>query len=92
MMSISQLETCLHDLANAAKTLRDGDTSESTPGEVDGARRNVFTTASKLQTLVAQPADFIQHLAIQVRLNVLLTLRRNASIIDHSSRINFSRA
>ena len=76
MTSSSQLETWSNDLAIAARTLSDhwGDGTVSTPhlaitniapGEADRARRNILTIATRLQTL-AEPAEFIQHLASQV--------------------------
>lgn len=78
MTSLSQLETWSNDLAIAVKTLNDhcrGDGTASTPhlaitnvapGEADRARRNILTIATRLQTLLAEPAEFIQHLARQV--------------------------
>ena len=78
MTSSCQLKTWSNDLAIAAKTLSDhcwGDGTVSTPhlaitnvapGEADRARRNILTIATRLQTLLAEPAEFIQHLASQV--------------------------
>ena len=78
MTSSSQLETWSNDLAIAAKTLSDhcrGDgtaltphlaTTNVAPSEADRARRNILTIATRLQTLLAEPAEFIQHLASQV--------------------------
>lgn len=77
--SLSQLEKYANDLAAAVKTLTDhlrpagaGSTSHlavpsDVPGEVHRARRNVLANAARLQILLAEPADFIQHLASQVR-------------------------
>ncbi|KAL9066490.1 MAG: hypothetical protein Q9161_007553 [Pseudevernia consocians] len=77
MTNSSQLETWSNDLAIAAKTLSDhcrADSSASTPypaftndapDEADGARRNILTIATRLQTLLAEPAEFIRHLASQ---------------------------
>ena len=78
MTSSSQLKTWGNDLAIAAKTLSDhcrADGTASTPhlaitsvapGEANRARRNILTIATRLQTLLAEPAEFIQHLASQV--------------------------
>ena len=78
MTSSSQLETWSNDLAIATKTLSDHCRANGTastldaaftnvaPGEVDRARRNILTIATRLQTLLAKPAEFIQHLASQV--------------------------
>ncbi len=79
MTSLSQLETYTNDLTNAVKTFADHvrDTGfGSSPDllvpcdaswEVYSARRNVLTVMARLQILLAEPTDFIQHLASQVR-------------------------
>lgn len=78
MTSSSQLETWTSDLAVAAKTLDDhyrGDGTASpshsaitnvSPFEADRARRNILAITTRLQTLLAEPAEFIQQLASQV--------------------------
>lgn len=73
--SLSQLETYANDLAAAVKTLTDhlrpaGADSTShlaVPNDAHRARRNVLARLQMLQILLAEPADFIQHLASQVR-------------------------
>ena len=80
MTGLSQLVTYASDLSAAAKTLadycRDTGTTDSTPhlalpsnapDEVHRARRNVLNNAGRLQILLAEPVDFIQRLASQVR-------------------------
>ena len=79
MTSSSQLETYTNDLTNAVKTLAAHvrDTGfDSSPHllvpcdasrEVHGARRSVLAVMARLQTLLAEPTDFILHLASQVR-------------------------
>jgi hypothetical protein len=37
------------------------------PGEAHRARRSIIANAAKLQTLLSEPADFLQRLAAQVR-------------------------
>lgn len=76
-MSSSQLETWSNELAVAARTLGDhyqADGTSSTPQlvitnvepcEADRARRKILTIATRLQTLLAEPAEFIRHLASQ---------------------------
>ncbi|KAL8830461.1 MAG: hypothetical protein Q9191_001423 [Dirinaria sp. TL-2023a] len=80
MTSSSQLETWTSDLAVAAKTLDDhyrGDGTASpshsaitnvSPFEADRARRNILAITTRLQTLLAEPAEFIQQLASQNQL------------------------
>ncbi|KAF2178409.1 hypothetical protein K469DRAFT_754497 [Zopfia rhizophila CBS 207.26] len=80
MTSSIQLETWANDLAIAAKTLSDhcpGDGTASTPnlaitnvapGKADRARRNILSIANRLQTQLAEPVEFIQHLASQNQL------------------------
>lgn len=77
--SLSQLETYANDLAAAVKSLTGhvqnaGAVStphlaipSDAPSEVHRARRNVLANAARLQILLAEPADLIQHLASQVR-------------------------
>lgn len=79
MTSLSQLETYTNDLVNAVKPLTDhvrGTSFDSSSHlsvpvdaswEVHGARRNTLVVVARLQTLLAEPIDFIQHLASQVR-------------------------
>ena len=79
MTSLTQLETYTNDLINAVKPLTDHirDTGfDSSPHlsvpfdtswEVHRARRNILAVVARLQTLLAEPTDFIQHLASQVR-------------------------
>ena len=78
MTSSSQLEAWSNDLATAIKSLTDhphGQGTASTPhlaipnsasDETDRARRNILTIATRLQTLLVEPAEFIQHLAGKV--------------------------
>ena len=78
MDSLSQLETYTHDLVSASKTLanhcRDVGVSSmrhlavptNAPVEAHRSRRNFLAILARLQTLLAEPADFIQHLASQV--------------------------
>lgn len=80
MTSLSQLETYTNDLINAVKPLTDHirDTGfDSSPHlsvpfdtswEVHWARRNILAVVARLQTLLAEPTDFIQHLASQNQL------------------------
>lgn len=79
MDSLSQLEAYSNSLATATKTLldysRDAVVGSSThlivsrdaPYEVHRARRNILAIVARLETLLAEPADLIQHLANQVR-------------------------
>ena len=79
MISLSQLEVHTNDLITATKTLtnycRDAGVDPTThlalpkdmPGEVRRARRDILANVARLQTLVAEPDDFIQHLASHVR-------------------------
>lgn len=74
----SQLQTYTSELAAATKVLADHyqDASvgsiphlavpASASCEMHRARREVLAIASRLQTLLFEPADFIQHLASQV--------------------------
>jgi hypothetical protein len=78
-MNHGQLQIYVNELNNAAKTLTDYcsevninsdfhiSMSNNAPSEVHRARRNVLAIASRLQTLLAEPADFIPQLATQVR-------------------------
>jgi hypothetical protein len=82
MTSSSQLERYSSDLAIAAKTFSDHYQSENSvstpllvlsnisPGEADRNRRSPPSLASRTQALLNEPADFIQHLASQVRCSV----------------------
>ena len=45
------------------------------PVEAHWARRAIMANTAKLQTLLAEPADFLQELARQVGLSLLLRLR-----------------
>lgn len=80
-MSVFQkLETQAEQLATAAKTLAEqcreaglnefslpwGIGGSEVPREVDRLRRNMLATVNRLQTMLAGPTDFIQHLAHQV--------------------------
>ena len=79
MTSLTQLEKYTNELASAAKTLADhcrntsvGSTPHlaipnDAPCETHRARRNALAIIGQLQTLLAEPVDFIQHLASQVR-------------------------
>ena len=79
MTSLSQLETYTNDLNIAAKTLashcRDDGVGSSphlailddAPREVHRARLSILSNVARLQTLLAEPCDFIQRLASQVR-------------------------
>ena len=79
MISLSQLEVYTNDLISATKTLanhcRDAGVDsttyiavpEDTPAEVRRARRDVLANVARLQTLIAEPDDFIRHLASYVR-------------------------
>ena len=83
MTSLSQLET----LITAAKTLanhcRDANVGSTphlavptdAPCETHRARRDALAIIGQLQTLLAEPVDFIQHLASQVRRLFHLGLR-----------------
>ncbi|KAL8792411.1 MAG: hypothetical protein Q9195_005025 [Heterodermia aff. obscurata] len=74
MISLSQLEVYTNDLVNATKTVanhcRDAGVDstihltvpEDMP-EVRRARREILANVARLQTLMAEPDDFIQHLA-----------------------------
>lgn len=81
MNSLNQFETNIKSLATAAKVLADyyrdagialdGENFHlavppEAPYEVRNARRNVLANLARVQTLVAEPVDFIQHLACQV--------------------------
>ncbi|KAI1493818.1 O-methyltransferase family protein [Biscogniauxia mediterranea] len=80
MKSLNQLENYTSELATAAKDLADlcrdaglGSTPALTlprdaPLEVHRARRNVLAAVARVQTLLAEPADFIQQLASQNQL------------------------
>ena len=80
MDSPTQLEAYTDELTTAVKSLasycRNAEIHYSTPqllvppeapGEVHRARRTILANVVKLQTLLVEPADFLQHLAGQVR-------------------------
>lgn len=89
MTSSSQLEIWSNDLAIAVKSLSDhchvnGTAStphlaitNGAPGEADRARRNILTITTHLQALLAEPVEFIQHLAGKVRRTRTLERARN---------------
>ena len=76
--ALIQLVTWSNELAIAVKTLGDHCPGHSTtlrphltiintaPSEADRTRRNILSIATRLQKLLAEPAEFIQHLASQV--------------------------
>jgi hypothetical protein len=81
MASLTQLEAYTRELSAAVKSLvlhgRNGDSladwtgragaDAPPPDEAQRARRAVLANVAKLQTLLAEPADFLQQLAKQVR-------------------------
>ena len=78
MIDLSQLEVCTNDLVIATNVLatncrETGNGANTrlvlpleTSDEVQRARRRVLGLVSRLQKLLAEPVDFIQHLASQV--------------------------
>lgn len=59
----SLLNTCQRDAAaNPSTALLNIDT----PSEVNRARNKVLSSVLQLQSMLAEPTDFIQHLASQV--------------------------
>ncbi|KAL4975326.1 histidine phosphatase superfamily [Aspergillus desertorum] len=82
MSSLSDLERHASDLASAVKTIisqcpRQNVTFPSrtqplipsdAPKEAHRARQSILSTISSLQTLLANPADFLHHLAVQNQL------------------------
>lgn len=81
MDSATQLEAYTDELTTAVKSLasycRNAEVHYSTPqllvppeapGEVHRARRTIVANVAKLQTLLVEPADFLQHLAGQNQL------------------------
>ncbi|KAH8810947.1 hypothetical protein F5884DRAFT_875917 [Xylogone sp. PMI_703] len=77
MTNSLQLETLGNDLIRAAKTLTDHGwvTNPANPtgtndsnSEAQQARRSIITIATRLQSLVVEPTEFIQHLASQNQL------------------------
>lgn len=68
MSTLTQVEACTNDVANAAKDFADqcrlGYSTSST--EVARTRRNLLALVARLQVLLFQPTDFLQHLATQV--------------------------
>lgn len=99
MTSLSQLVKYTNDLNTATKTLashcRDTGVGSSphlailddAPREVYRARRNVLSNVARLQTLLAEPGDFIQHLATQVR-HLSLSYVEVALRLNEVDRIN----
>lgn len=99
MTSLSQLETYTNDLSAAAKILadhgRDADVglgphlsvAINAPWEVHRARRNILAILARLQMLLVEPTDFIQHLASQVRPLFQFSSQSQLNILY---RINFS--
>ncbi|KAL4987681.1 hypothetical protein BDW68DRAFT_197225 [Aspergillus falconensis] len=79
---LSDLESHASELASAVKTIisqfpRQSATSRSriqplipsdAPKEAHRARQSILSTISSLQTLLANPAEFLQHLAVQNQL------------------------
>lgn len=83
--SVAQLEAYTSELAAAVKSLANycrnveaGNTGKTpqllvppdAPREAQRARRAVLANVAKLQTLLGEPADFLQQLAAQVRLSL----------------------
>lgn len=67
MTSLRQLETYTNDLSAAAKLLiQHGKEIGPGDGELHRARRSILGITEQLQILLAEPADFLQHLASQV--------------------------
>ena len=75
MASFSQLERYTNDLTVAARTLADqsrsvdfGLSAQSPDAfsKIHRAKRDVLANMARLQILLAEPNDFIQHLAGQV--------------------------
>ena len=78
MDSLRSLESYTSDLITASKTLTNhcqdagvGSMPHLTiptdaPAEAHRSRREVLAILARLQTLLAEPADFIQHIASQV--------------------------
>lgn len=99
MMGLSPLQTLSVELAIASKTLSDqfrGDGVElNSPlavnhlasGEADNARRTILSIATRLQTMLAEPVEFIRHLANQV---CHIRTCSGATNSDDTHRINFS--
>uniref|UniRef100_A0A093VIS0 O-methyltransferase FtmD n=1 Tax=Talaromyces marneffei PM1 TaxID=1077442 RepID=A0A093VIS0_TALMA len=79
--NLDQLQSYINELNSAAKVITDhcnpyintGSASHisippNAPSEIHRARRNLLAVATRLQTLLAEPADFIQQLASQNQL------------------------
>lgn len=79
MNSLIQLENYTNELAFSVKSLanycRSAEVHKSTPqllvppeapNEVLRTRRTILANLAKIQTLLDEPADFVQHLATQV--------------------------
>jgi hypothetical protein len=81
MNSLIQLESYTDELVTAIKTMteycRNIEVPTSfphliipleAPSEIHRARRTILANMSKVRTLLGEPADFLQHLASQVRI------------------------
>lgn len=67
MTTVNQINIWANDLAVAVGALRHRDYDQLENAESYEARRSILRIASRLKTHLAEPADFIQHLACQVR-------------------------
>jgi hypothetical protein len=77
--NLGQLQSYVNELSSAAKVITDHcpdanlnlashiSIPNNAPSEVHRARRNLLAVTTRLQALLAEPADFIQQLASQVR-------------------------
>lgn len=77
--NLGQLQSYVNELSSAAKIITDHcpdanltlashiSIPNNAPSEVHRARRNLLAVTARLQALLAEPADFIQQLASQVR-------------------------
>ncbi len=52
------------------------------PTEAHQARRSIMANVAKLQTLLVEPADFLQQLAVQVRLSFPSTLLKTDAVLN----------
>ncbi|RAO67410.1 uncharacterized protein BHQ10_003422 [Talaromyces amestolkiae] len=78
--NLGQLQSYVNELSSAAKTITDHcpdanltltshiSIPNNAPSEVHRARRNLLAVTTRLQALLAEPADFIQQLASQSQL------------------------
>ena len=76
--NLGQLQSYVNELSSAAKLIidhcPDANLSHAThisipsnaPSEVHRARRNLLALTTRLQSLFAEPADFVQQIASQV--------------------------